>query len=493
MLMLHIAWWLCKIGNMKKILLVFMSVLVVYSGTNCYAEGDIPARDGNTDCPGLEIVFARGSGGEYENTREYFELKKASLEVFSYLNLTTRFSDLDYEATDVSSPLKLLRAFVSAGKAYEFGRSVREGVNGMRMHYRNISRKCPDTKWVLVGYSQGAMVMAEAVKYFAPEKVAHVLMFGDPETYLPEGKGLFPDACMRRNYSTWRRYVPNCRTYQGVFGGRDPYEAEELKYKYSLWCNDDDYICGSSRNPFRNSGHTQYADYMAKDFKNVLQRYVRNPILVAAEVPKFAFKLEEYDDRIRVSWNAAEAPEKYLLLRLNGLDLGYVEALAGEIEIRDVDWGEENKVTLLPMAEDGELSEEVEISEISDERTESPPEIVVSPAVEEPPAAESVDDPVPEPSLPEEVVAPEEVAVSEPDKQSEVPVIDSSVSDNINTSEPASDSSGAQRTEPQHNGGSLKLGTKRGLGLARGLDIAKIVFAMTAATAMLILLLIKRK
>ena len=81
----------------------------------------------------------------------------------------------------------------------------------------------------------------------------------------------------------------------------------------------------------------------------------------------------------------------------------------------------------------------------------------------------------------------------EPDKQSEAPVIDSSVSDNINTSEPASDSSDAQRTESQHNGGSLKLGTKRGLGLARGLDIAKIVFAMTAATATLILLLIKRK
>ena len=210
-------------------------------------------------------------------------------------------------------------------------------------------------------------------------------------------------------------------------------------------------------------------------------------------MPKFAFRLEEYDDRIRVSWNAAEAPEKYLLLRLNGLDLGYVEALAGEIDIRDVGWDEENKVTLLPMAEDGELSEEVEIFEISDERMASPPEIVVSPAVEEPPATESVDDPVPEPSLPEEVVAPEEVAVSEPDKQSEAPVIDSSVSDYINTSEPASDSSDAQRTESQHNGGPLKLGTKRGLGLARGLDIAKIVFAMTAATAMLILLLIKRK
>jgi hypothetical protein len=306
---------------------------------------------------------------------------------------------------------------------------------------------------------------------------------------------------MRRNYSTWRRYVPNCRTYQGVFGGRDPYEAEELKYKYSLWCNDDDYICGSSRNPFRNSGHTQYADYMAKDFKNVMQRYVRNPILAAAEVQGFSFKLEEYDDRIRVSWNAVEAPEKYLLLRLNGYDLGYVESLAGEIEIRDIDWSEENNVTLLPMAEDGELNDEAEIAEVADERTVSPPEIIVSAVADAPSVAESTNEPIPESSQPEEIIVPEEVAPPEPDKESESstdndkPVVNDGVAtkNGFEATKDESRPSSAKQTVPQYSGGSLKLNMKRGFGLARGIDIAKIIFAMSTAAAMLIILFMRRK
>ena len=53
--------------------------------------------------------------------------------------------------------------------------------------------------------------------------------------------------------------MPNCRTHEGVFGGRKNYESPQLSGKYSLWCAQNDYICGSSRNPFRNSGHTAYA------------------------------------------------------------------------------------------------------------------------------------------------------------------------------------------------------------------------------------------
>ena len=196
-----------------------------------------------------------------------------------------------------------------------------------------------------------------------------------------------------------------------------------------------------------------------------------------------------------------EAPEKYLLLCLNGYDLGYVESLAGEIEIRDIDWSEENNVTLLPMAEDGELSDEAEIAEVADERTVSPPEVIVSPVANAPSAAESTDEPIPESSQPEETIAPEEVAPPEPDKESESstdnnkPVVNdgAATKNGSDATKDESRPSSAKQTVSQYSDGSLKLNMKRGFGLARGLDIAKIVFAMSAAAAMLVILFMRRK
>ncbi len=492
---------------MKKFWYIFSTVLALFSGARCCAADAVLAREGDSNCYDIEVVFARGSGGEFENTQEYFELKKTADRIFADFNRTARFSDLDYPATDVSAPLRLIRAFVSAGRGYEFGRGVRQGVNGLRMHYRNIHRQCPDTKWVLIGYSQGAMVMADVVKYFQPESVAHVMLFGDPETYLPEGAGLFPDACMRRNYSTWRRYVPECRTYKGVFGGRDPYEPVELKYRYSLWCNADDYICGSSRNPFRNSGHTKYAEYMAQDFRRLLVRIIdelEDPLserwatLSAARLATATISsgatIDEYDDRILVRWNAETFATKYLLLRLNGVDLGYIDVLDGEIEIRDVDWNEENNIILLPMAEDGELAEEAVALEIVDKRTVSPPEIIISPVDE--PASDSAKQPTERPAGPETPLklesAPEPEEPKATDGLTDEKENDAPRREVINNDDVASPLPEPKQKTP-FSSSPLKLTTKRGFDYARASDIAKIVLATLAAASALIVFLIRRK
>lgn len=117
---------------------------------------------------------------------------------------------------------------------------------------------------MLAGYSQGAMVVAEAVKSFRFDQVIYVALFGDPKLYLPEGKGLLPDACLGRNYSLYRVYVPNCRTHTGSLGERDPYVYGELSGKYGLWCNSDDYICGSTALPWNYSGHLKYDERMSQ-------------------------------------------------------------------------------------------------------------------------------------------------------------------------------------------------------------------------------------
>ena len=170
-----------------------------------------------------------------------------------------RVTDLEYPAVSVSSPLNALGAKISGGKAFAFGRSVNAGINNLKNYYRSVAKSCTDTKWVLGGYSQGALVVAQAVDIFSASKVVYVGLFGDPWTNLPEGKGLLPKACYGRNLSSYRVYAPSCRTHSGSLGAKDPYVRDSLLGKYGLWCNKNDYICGSSRRLSDNSGHTMYA------------------------------------------------------------------------------------------------------------------------------------------------------------------------------------------------------------------------------------------
>jgi len=496
MLTLHIFRQAPKIGIMKKLLCIFSSFLIVCFGTNCFAS-EVPVRDGDTDCSAVEVVFARGSGGEYENTREYFELKEASEDIHRVYGHTVHFSDLDYPAVDMSSPLRLLGAVVSAGRAYDYWRSVRRGATELKVYYLNTRLRCPETKWILVGYSQGATVVTEAVKIFNADAVLHLMLFGDPETYLPEGEGLFPDACQRLNYSAWRRYVPECRTAHGVFGARQPYEADELENKYSLWCERDDYICGSSWNPFRNSGHTQYVNYMKKDFRKMLAWFMEkvqdlppgSPLATLSSVRLTnspVARLEYFDDKIRVSWDIDNVSKRYLLLRLNGVDLGYVESSAGKIEINDIDWGEENNISLLAMDEDGELGEEI-VSEVENERSEASPEIVLSPV--EPQIIESP---------PESGLTPEEPKVEKRDGAEETENVtrEESPEANFNNDSIAQLPQDRQTEDSaaEHVGTNMaRILPKNGFNLIRPADVLKIGFAALTAVAVLVIFWVKKK
>lgn len=110
-----------------------------------------------------------------------------------------------------------------------------------------------------MGYSQGAMVVAQSLEYFKSGELIYVAMFGDPELYLPEGRGAWPAACRGKNLSPYRVFVPNCHTDNGSLGTRNPYEIARFRGKYGLWCNNNDFICGSSKNLLRGDGHIEYS------------------------------------------------------------------------------------------------------------------------------------------------------------------------------------------------------------------------------------------
>lgn len=234
--------------------------LVPVEGSDNYMDNGMDAGE-SINCAELEFIFARGSGAEYMNSDMWLKYESEMSRLAQRLGYSYHITDVAYPAVSIiDPPTNAIGAYISAGKYYEFGRSVQTGVDWLRDYYASVAQSCPDAQWVLTGYSQGSMVVTEAVKSFRYDKVAYIALFTDPQLFLPEGEGLFPDACSGKNLSEYRVYVPVCRTHIGRLKARRPYQYGELSGKYGLWCGRDDYICGSTNVPWAVSGHTKYVE-----------------------------------------------------------------------------------------------------------------------------------------------------------------------------------------------------------------------------------------
>lgn len=197
------------------------------------------------DCADLRIVFARGSGGERYGSNDYIEFKNTIESKLATTSLSYEFIDLDYPAVGVGlDNLDVTAgAFFGAGDSYEFGESVDAGVKNLIKMVNNDG--CKNTKYVLGGYSQGAMVVSKSLGSLNADKIIYAATFGDPKIYLPEGKGILPSACRGENLSDYRMYVPDCQAYKGLLGAYIPYEPESLINKVGTWCNKRDIFCSS--------------------------------------------------------------------------------------------------------------------------------------------------------------------------------------------------------------------------------------------------------
>lgn len=243
-------------GNMRanvllkhkyKIWPMFVALAVILS--SCAMRTSANAAD----CKDLRIVFARGSGEERNTNANYTAFKNALETKLQTTSLSYEFIDLDYPAIGVDNFGVLMGAFFSAGDAYEFGGSVETGYNKLvKMVGRNT---CPNTKYILGGYSQGAMVVSKSLSQIDPDKVIFAATFGDPKLYLPEGEGLIPAACKGQNLSDYRVYVPDCQAYKGILGAYIPYEPASFAGKVGTWCNKRDIMCSSR---ISISDHTSY-------------------------------------------------------------------------------------------------------------------------------------------------------------------------------------------------------------------------------------------
>ncbi|MDO5474767.1 MAG: cutinase family protein [Candidatus Saccharibacteria bacterium] len=216
-------------------------------------------------CPDLRIVFARGSGEERWTNINYLDFKSKIQEKLATTSLSYEFIDLDYPAVGVDEIGTALGAFFSGGKSYKFGDSVNTGVNNL---VRLVNSGCAETKYILGGYSQGAMVISKSLPKLKEDKIIYVATFGDPKIYLPEGFGMVPIACSGEGLSSYRMYVPDCQAFIGLLGANIPYHPENMTGKVGTWCNKSDIFCSSH---FSISDHVSYvSDGLYNDASKVI-------------------------------------------------------------------------------------------------------------------------------------------------------------------------------------------------------------------------------
>lgn len=254
-----------KLGGQKaKIKIRYLAPIVGLALGICVPQRITSAAS----CPELRVVFARGSGGEPYTDQNFVSFKDTIETKLKTTDLSYEFIDLDYPAVSIGidNLSTTAGAFFGAGDAYEFGASVDTGV---RMLHRMINgAKCPNTKYIIGGYSQGAMVVSKSIGSLNADRLIYAATFGDPKIYLPEGQGIMPAACMGGKLSDYRMYVPDCQAYKGMLGAYIPYEPDAFIGKVGTWCNKRDIFCSSHLSI---SDHVAYvSDNLYEDASRVI-------------------------------------------------------------------------------------------------------------------------------------------------------------------------------------------------------------------------------
>ena len=215
-------------------------------------------------CKKVETIFARGSGATLEGgeaTRFWQELNRrltSSLTPHHYELGMEKYGGYQYPAVDVGNFWNgnALGAITSAGQNYDYGNSVRAGVLELQSYISQRYEKCKSfgTFYILGGHSQGAQVIGQALQGIMPDVTKRIIFaafFGDPKLYLPEGEGGDRSPACRGIYtSPYRKGVIDCKLHSGRLQARKPYLSEDMKYKSGLWCHTNDFVCGTSSNPW---------------------------------------------------------------------------------------------------------------------------------------------------------------------------------------------------------------------------------------------------
>lgn len=241
------------------------------------------------DCTAIESVFARGSG-DTGNTKLDDATSKFKDEITSktktgnqslnfYALGTESYNNFQYPHIAINGwwagDQNGLGALTTNGEGYDYGKSVDDGVGEMTAYLKRRIAKCPDSTYILGGYSQGAQVVGDSLSKltkFERDKIHYVALFGNPKLNLPEGdsytiaregapqRNPSPDACYGKGFSPWRHVIDNCRVTHGrLYAKTDAVYPTDIEARIHEWCFGQDGICydGTAASGI---GHGQYPD-----------------------------------------------------------------------------------------------------------------------------------------------------------------------------------------------------------------------------------------
>ncbi len=181
-------------------------------------------------CPPYEVIGARGSGQGVKDK----ELGMGPEVHDFYISLRALIGTavvqgygVEYPAVNVASGTGVAAALHLGGKYTD---SVRDGAKDVQARIDARHAGCKDTRFVLVGYSQGAQVMGDVLKHSEIRNlVAAVALFGDPYFNADSSSA-------RGSYDS---------SSYGVFGPRDEWPSDITGRVFS-YCHWHDIICNET-------------------------------------------------------------------------------------------------------------------------------------------------------------------------------------------------------------------------------------------------------
>lgn len=166
----------------KRALIAAACSLVAVVGS-VPATAQAAAKEKTSGCATVTFIGARGSGqGPKEGSIDNFGPEASKLARATAKRLTgktVRYIGVPYDA--ISVPKAAKRAFFAKDSGAYF-KSVNGGVREMTRYLEGTARACPKTKFVLIGYSQGAHVAHVTASHLSNSLAPRVTvaMIADP-------------------------------------------------------------------------------------------------------------------------------------------------------------------------------------------------------------------------------------------------------------------------------------------------------------------------